>query len=200
MRQWVQHLITFPPTPDIAYSVGAYTVICGDWANVGTMAHEFVHVMDYVALTDFVPTPYVDYFSGQPAWQNPEMKDRAIPTEYAGHTWAENFAEAGRVSLSDMVVPGGLRSINANASQVANQVSNFEKYAKGIMFPAGGVCTIRVAPTDPVPVSGSRSGSVAGKSNITSTAASGAILQLPKNVTPKVFMNPQKPTGKLATD
>jgi len=196
MRQWVQNLITLPETPDIAYSVGAYTVICGNWANVGTLAHEFAHVMDLVALVDYVPRPYLDIFSGQDAWRTPQTRDRAIPTWYAGTAWVENFAEAGRVALSDMVVPGGLASINPNASQIANQISNFEKYNKGIIFPPGKTCTTRIASTDPVPVSNSAK-PVVLVSGVASNFGGIPVIELPRNVTYPKYVHPQKPARKI---
>jgi len=198
MRQWVQNLITVPETPDIAYSVGAYTVICGNWANVGTLAHEFTHIMDLVALTDYVNQPYADLFSSQKRWQDPQARDLAVPTWYAATAWVENFAEAGRVALSDMVVSGGLASINKNASQVANQISVFEQYSKGIMFPPGKTCTTRIISTDSVPVSGSIVPIVPASNAAPTADVDGvSVIELPRNITYRKFVNPQKPAPRI---
>ncbi|KAH8896619.1 hypothetical protein GQ53DRAFT_639409 [Thozetella sp. PMI_491] len=122
MRQYVRNLIAMPTSSNVAYTVGAYTVVFGDWFHIGTMAHEFTHILDTVALTQYVTTPGSP-FSNTARWQSQENKDTALPTGYAASSWQEDFAEAGRVALTDMIVSGGLASINPNSSQIAVQVS-----------------------------------------------------------------------------
>jgi hypothetical protein len=139
-------------TTDVAYTVGGYTVIFGTWWHLGTMAHEFTHVLDLLALTAFVSQPGSQPFSDTSLWKTPQNRDLALPTSYASTNWQEDFAEAGRVSLTDMVVSGGLSSINPNASQIANQVATYEKYLQAKIFPSSNQCVSKVASTTPVQV------------------------------------------------
>jgi|SRR3569833_863962 len=155
MRQYLQNIIAMPVSSNVAYTVGGYTVFFGDWWHLGTMAHEFSHVLDLLALEQYVSQPGDEPFSDTARWQTPQNKDKALPTSYAASSWQEDFAEAGRVALTDMVVQGGLAGINPNASQIQSQVDTYEQYLKAIMFPSSERCTGKAASTAPVPISNS---------------------------------------------
>ena len=153
MREYVADLVANPAANAVAYTVGAYTVIFGDWFHLGTMAHEFTHVLDLIALEEYVSDPGSQPFSDTSYWQTPQDRDTALPTGYAATTWQEDFAEAGRVALSDIVVPGGLAGINPNSSQIQWQVDTYKDYLQSTIFPSVGSCTGKTPSSSPVPVS-----------------------------------------------
>ena len=155
MREYVANLVANPTANAVAYTVGAYTVIFGDWFHLGTMAHEFTHILDLLALEEYVSDPGSQPFSDTSYWQTPQDLDSALPTAYAASSWQEDFAEAGRVALSDIVVPGGLAGINPNSSQIQWQVGTYKDYLEDTIFPAGETCTGKAASSPPVPVSSS---------------------------------------------
>ncbi len=198
MRQYVRNLIAMPTSSNVAYTVGAYTVVFGDWFHIGTMFHEFTHILDTVALTQYV-TPPGSPFSNTARWQTPENKDTALPTGYAATNWQEDFAEAGRVSLTDMVVAGGLASINPNASRIAVQVSTYEQYLKAVVFTSTNRCTAKAPSTPPVPVSNSAKVNVAALGPMPDVSLRGEVPEIvvPEEASNWKFVHPLPVTQKF---
>ena len=88
-------------------------------------------------------------------WQEAQKRDEALPTGYAGTNLAEDFAEIGRVSLTNRVMPGGLAALNGNVDQFKNQLDLYEQSFSGLIYPAEGRCIDKVKSAPAVDVSGS---------------------------------------------
>jgi hypothetical protein len=160
MRQYVANIAIFPSVDNIcAYTVGTYTVFSEGCFDIGVASHEFTHILDVAALADVISadglpagTPYstTSHFSGA------YSKDSATPTQYAHDSVAasgnlvEDFADTGRLALSDMTHSGGLAAYTSGRSQIANQLGNYKSRLQSIMFPSGGSCTGKVATTKAV--------------------------------------------------
>jgi hypothetical protein len=94
-------------------------------------------------------------FSSSELWRDAQKKDEALPTGYAKTNLAEDFAEIGRVSLTNRNMPGGLAALNGNVDKFKNQLDLYEQSFAGLMYPAEGRCIDKVKSAPPVDVSGS---------------------------------------------
>ncbi|KAH8885310.1 hypothetical protein GQ53DRAFT_770189 [Thozetella sp. PMI_491] len=138
--EFLSNLVIMPNVPGFAaYEAGGYVVLFGNNVRLGTMAHEFSHVLDEIALAEYL--------------KNGEQ-------EFSSTSWDENFAESSRRALTNMLLiqkgtKDGLISINENASRISHQINTYQNYLQKIIFPEGGRCTGKVASTPAVPVSNS---------------------------------------------
>jgi hypothetical protein len=154
MRSYVANMILFPTIVNgSAYTSGAVTVFTPGYFSLGIASHEFTHILDVYALQSAVQaagyaplTP----FSDTSLWQNEQVKDTAIPTSYAATSWHEDFADSGRVAMTDMTHPGGLWVFNQNTFQIENQFGTYESRLRSTIFPSSGVCVSKTQSTPPV--------------------------------------------------
>ncbi|KAI1379935.1 hypothetical protein F4677DRAFT_442129 [Hypoxylon crocopeplum] len=144
MRELVKHIIVLKGSdmPGLAGKNILDTIVIADnYFKLYIFAHEIAHSIDR-----HIPVPGVNLtFQGglslSPKWQDEVNKDKATPTEYARRNWSENLAEAGVVALFDMVVPGGLKTVNANY----RDYETFRAYYGDIIQPRKKLkCTNRV--------------------------------------------------------
>jgi hypothetical protein len=167
MRQYLAHLILYPPSDNVAWAFADAVVIWGDWTLIGTMGHEFTHVSFFVVAGRWrfcSPKPQSQildnhalsnltsetYYSLDAKWQSEQNKDSRMPSDYAKTAWPEDFAEVGRLMLSELFVSGGLKSINKNSDQIKPSVEYWKKLLKAIILPSKGVCTAKAQTSPPV--------------------------------------------------
>ncbi|KAH8892979.1 hypothetical protein GQ53DRAFT_610605, partial [Thozetella sp. PMI_491] len=142
-RQYIRNIVVMPN--------GVQTGVCGwviAWSQCitfnpgcltpGVMFHELNHILDAAALPDVTPSGM--FYSDTSHWQGAYAKDPSIPTDYARNSWHENFAEAARWTLSNIIHPGGLAAYNSEWSKIANVVGNYASRMEDILFPASGKC------------------------------------------------------------
>jgi len=164
MRQYLSNIVMLPgPATNgaCAYtwtvSWGSYTTFAKGCLTLGVASHEFTHIMDTVALKDVVVAngyPAGTPYSSTANFFGAYKKDSSVPTDYSHTAWAEDFADTGRVAMSDMTHAGGLASnrYTTGWAQIANQIGNYEARLKSIIFPSGGRCTAKIDTTQAVSV------------------------------------------------
>ncbi|KAK8045393.1 hypothetical protein PG993_005417 [Apiospora rasikravindrae] len=114
------------------------------------LAHEISHILDSHALKKY--TNGSD-FSTSSWWKGNYSLDDAAVSKYALTMWQENFAEAADPALYDMVVPGGLSDITADAKSVSHVISTYKNVLGDIIKPQSKPkCTKRWANHEVVPV------------------------------------------------
>lgn len=160
MRQYIANIMILPDNIDKC----AYTYT-GEWMSstytsgcftVGVLAHETNHILDVAALPEVIAAdglPAGTSYSSTGHWQGAYDKDTAVVTGYADTNWAENFADTGRMALTDWVVPGGLAAYGVQTSKVANQFGNYRSRLHDKIFPSGNRCTGKVPTTPAVQMS-----------------------------------------------
>ncbi|KAK0631010.1 hypothetical protein B0T17DRAFT_590320 [Bombardia bombarda] len=173
MRQHVSNLLVLPSKSPLLKTAAAYTrgsvlVFTPTFFKLGVLFHEFTHIMDTAApaLQDAVRSQAGKYPPGTPfsrteLWAAAVGKDSALPTPYAGTTWQEDFADAGRWAMSDMTHAGGLGVYSAGWTACRNQIGAYEAWMGGIIFTRDGMCTGKVPSSRAVEVPVSR-GAMAG--------------------------------------
>ena len=193
MRQYVKNLVAYPKLCDnngnnCNYAITTEGSIVNVWDThwtIGILIHEMSHVLDSLALRRFTPAS-LPWFSNTSLWQNAEGKDFAVPTNYAKRSWQEDIAEIGRVAMSDMVVPGGLPSINKNSPEISWQVNTYKMYLRDIIFPDSGRCNAKNPSGNPVPVLDGAKFNPDSFGPVPNTTLSGAV---PEIVVPDVVVS-----------
>lgn len=152
MRQYLANAIIVPDPVGIC-AVTFFNQLSTSYSSgcfeLGVIIHEMTHILDANALPQLAPgTLYsqTDHFNG--AYQ----KDTYVPTDYARSSIVEDFADVGRVSLSEWAHRGILQQTNGNANKIANQLGNFENRLYNIAY-APKQCTAKVDTTQAVRVS-----------------------------------------------
>jgi len=151
MRQYIANIFIFPDVTSKAEDICAYTK--GSWLStsyapgcfsLGVIAHETTHILDVAALTSVIAAdglPAGTSYSSTAHWSGAFNKDADVPTSYANTNSAEDFAETGRISVSEFVHPGILASTNSEVTLISNQLGNYAARLQSIINPTGGKCT-----------------------------------------------------------
>lgn len=187
MRQYVKNLVAYPrqcdADGDCTYAWTTDGSIVNVWDThwtIGVLVHEMSHVLDALALRRSIGENEHagTWFSQTKLWQDAVEKDFAVPSLYAKNSWQEDFADVGRVTMSDMVVPGGLPAINRNSPEVSWQVNTYKMYLRNTIFPDSGRCTAKNPSTDPVPVLDGAKFSPDAFGPVPNTTLSGAVPEI----------------------
>ncbi|KAK7942713.1 uncharacterized protein PG986_011826 [Apiospora aurea] len=146
MREYVSTIVTLPSlgpgAAGVTYSETDIPVIGIRYGffQEELLAHEISHILDFHALKQY--TNGSDFSTGS-WWKGNYSLDDA----------AENFAEAGGAALYDLVVPGGLSDITADAKSVSHVISTYKNVLGDIIKPRSKPkCTKRWANHQVVPV------------------------------------------------
>jgi hypothetical protein len=152
MRQYLANAVIFPDPVNLCARAFFYqlsTSYSSGCFELGVIVHELTHILDANALPQLAPgTLYslTDHFNG--AYQ----KDTYVPTDYARSSFVEDFADVGRISLSEWAHRGILQQTNSNTNKIANQLGNFENRLYNIVY-APKQCTAKVDTTKAVRMS-----------------------------------------------
>lgn len=133
------------------------------WWNPGLLAHELNHALDGQVCNDKLLGKSSEVtqgcqkgdFSSSTVWREAQEKDTVLPTGYAKTNLAEDFAEIGRLSLTNKNIGGGLAELNNNTKLIQNQLDIYEQSFGALIYPAQGRCVDKVKSSSPVDVSGS---------------------------------------------
>jgi hypothetical protein len=197
MRQYIANIMILPDNiNECAYThtgewmSSSYTSGC---FTVGVLAHETNHILDKAALTEVIDAdglPAGTSYSSTGHWQGAYDKDTAVVTSYANKNWGENFADTGRMSLSDWVHPGGLAAYGVQTSKVANQLGNYRARLQRKIFPSGERCTGKVPTTQAVQMSNGQpdGGRIVGAPPSGLEGTGVPEIEIPKNVPAELFI------------
>ncbi|KAK0639864.1 hypothetical protein B0T16DRAFT_361514, partial [Cercophora newfieldiana] len=160
MRSYVSNLLILPsPAPGVshaaAYTRGSVLVFTPTYFRLGVLFHEFAHILDMSALRPTLAAHgYASDkpFSNTALWTKALANDSALPTPYARSTLAEDFADAGRWAMSDMLSGGGLAEFSAGWEACGHQIRTFEMWMGDAIFPKGGRCVAKMASSEAVGV------------------------------------------------
>ncbi|KAH7106136.1 hypothetical protein BKA62DRAFT_688974 [Auriculariales sp. MPI-PUGE-AT-0066] len=134
-RQWVRHVMAVPGGGS-AYMSNADVVFQGPVGTPSVFQHETGHAVDFYKNSA--------RSSSTSQWLNAINADSCVPDAYSNSNEIEDFTQVGVLVLYDIVTPGGLNSIGANWSCLANQKSALESLQKSDMT-LGGSCVRRWA-------------------------------------------------------
>ncbi|KAK7931537.1 hypothetical protein PG985_002249 [Apiospora marii] len=158
MREYFGTIVTLP---DLGGPVGLTYLEAGlpviqflyGWFIESVLIHEISHVLDTQ-----IPNEYGHgRFSNTSVWKGNYSLDAAAVTRYSLTNWSENFAEASIAALYDLVVPGGLANVTADAKSVSHVVSTYKHALGDIIKPRSKPkCTKRWRNAEIVPVSDKR--------------------------------------------
>ncbi|KAI1337151.1 hypothetical protein F5Y15DRAFT_418210 [Xylariaceae sp. FL0016] len=154
MREYNAHLISVPEFSSgwAALTQGASTMLrdgVWHWSNV--LVHEVTHSVDAFAHLPVAP----DGLSTSQVWRDNYSQDRATISDYGRANWFENLAETAAPALYNLIVPGGLKPVQPNFTQVFHQYATFQTYYRDIMTPGSKtMCTYRQNNSAPVPMDG----------------------------------------------
>ncbi|KAI1392505.1 uncharacterized protein F4822DRAFT_131340 [Hypoxylon trugodes] len=157
MREYIRHVMVVEPEsiPGAAAVSSGDTILFSDTSyRLYIFAHEMSHSLD-----SHVPVPGVTLeghggLSISQRWADQFRMDTATVSDYARSAWQENLAENGPIALYNIVVPGGIFSLESNATQVFHQFATYTTYYRDIITPGGKKnCTGRL-PDSPLVKSG----------------------------------------------
>ncbi|KAK8115956.1 hypothetical protein PG984_012458 [Apiospora sp. TS-2023a] len=157
MREYASTMMTLP---DLGGAVGltyeredgapVIQFLVG-WLAETVLVHEISHVLDTQIRREHSKN---GWFSNSDWWQGNYSLDTAAVTGYAMHNWKENFAEAAISAVYNLVVPGGLANLTAEAQSVSHVVSTYTSAVGNIIKPRSKPqCTKRWPNHPVVPVS-----------------------------------------------
>ena len=111
-----------------------------------SLVHETGHVIDGTFASPDNPPPGQGgtSFSATQSWRNAVAADGYAVSAYGAGSYTEDFAEAGRAVLLDVIYPGGLQAFsgnNPNLTQITNQLNAFRSVA-GQYYVQGGTCDL----------------------------------------------------------
>ncbi|KAL2129550.1 hypothetical protein VTI74DRAFT_7615 [Chaetomium olivicolor] len=108
-----------------------------------SLVHEMGHGADSNLVSPDAPHPGSgSAFSSTSAWQTAANADDFAVSAYGAGSYTEDFAEAGRAVLLDIIYPGGLETFtnnNPNLTQITRQLGTFKSVA-GDFYTPGGTC------------------------------------------------------------
>ncbi|KAL7620913.1 hypothetical protein AAE478_008223 [Parahypoxylon ruwenzoriense] len=149
MREFVKHVIIMDVDrikPSAAYSTGDTIVAADEYFKLYILTHEISHSIDsHATVPGVTPPEGGGGLSVSKAWMDLFNHDTAAVTRYARSSWPENLAESGVVALFDIVVPGGVGTINPNWTSVFRQYGTYKTHYGHIVTPgAKSSCTHRI--------------------------------------------------------
>ncbi|KAL9043820.1 MAG: hypothetical protein Q9214_003004 [Letrouitia sp. 1 TL-2023] len=151
---YVRHVVSLPAAGGSAYNDGGNIAFFGTTlSNINVHVHEAAHSLDLLGAYKDKP------LSSSTNWINNYNQDSAVPDPYAQTNQIENVAQNTVVDTYQRNVPGGFSGLNPNANRIFHQyatVDTEQREAGNLLIP-GGTCTVRLANSSPVPVSGAAS-------------------------------------------
>ncbi|KAL9581547.1 MAG: hypothetical protein Q9212_003833 [Teloschistes hypoglaucus] len=150
-RQFVRHVVTLPATSGHAYNDGGDIAMFGDTINnINVYIHESAHSLDLLGAYKDKP------LSSSQKWLSEYAQDSAVPDPYSQTNQVENVAQNTVVTTYERNVPGGFFGLNKDANKIFHQYATVdtEQREAGTLLVKGGSCTLRLANSDPVTISG----------------------------------------------
>ncbi|KAK3681577.1 hypothetical protein B0T22DRAFT_433826 [Podospora appendiculata] len=159
MRQYASNIVIlaeFGEPGVAAYARGSVlTFYPTVFTSLGVIMHEFSHILDMVVLAGPMQAygyPADTPFSHSHMWAEAYNSDSRVPSEYARTNLLEDFADAGRWAVSDVVHPGGLAKYSRDWIHCRSQIAAYETLLADIIFPKGNVCTAKAPSSEPMSI------------------------------------------------
>ncbi|KAK7193717.1 hypothetical protein DPSP01_000274 [Paraphaeosphaeria sporulosa] len=179
MRQWIRHVVDVPSDGGWAFEFdGTVTFLDPKDDMMPVIVHETGHSLD-------LSGAYADKpMSSSDRWWDNYNQDSNVPDTYASTNAIEDVAQNTVVAVFNENYPGGFGAIEPDYEKISHQyytlISEAIDAGQGNnLFKPGqsAQCTHRMAPTDPVPVGGSK------KRSMRERRGAAPVVGLSKNVT-----------------
>lgn len=155
-RSHVEGMIMLPVDYDYGYNSNNYIAIRNqqrdghhDWSSLTVMMHEVGHSLDW---NDYRNSP----LSSSDGWQSAYNNDSKVPDAYASTNFMEDVAQNTVIATYDLVVPGGLGTMNQDWHSIQHQYELIRKEqaeadTSNLLIP-GGECVHRLNNSQAVPM------------------------------------------------
>jgi hypothetical protein len=140
MRGIVRQLITMPGVVS-AFGQNNNIVLFGDY-RMDMLIHEVGHCLDAELGR---PTSPSTVFSTTKPWLDAYTLDTVISDSYAQTSQQENLAQQTVIALFDVVVKGGLRTVQPSWTGLRHMFNTLQAFSGDILYPYG-VCAGRLEP------------------------------------------------------
>ncbi|KAL8790338.1 MAG: hypothetical protein Q9213_000690 [Squamulea squamosa] len=165
-RQFNRHIVSLPATNGHAYNDGGNLVFFGTTlSSINVHIHEAAHSLDLLGA--FYPDKPL---SSSTKWINEYNLDSAVPDPYAQTNQVENVAQNTVVTTYERNVPGGFFGLNPDANKIFHQYATVDTEQRNAdpasLLVPGGVCTRRLANSNPVTITGTATAQAAAAPNV----------------------------------